>query len=211
VTGTATPIPDFPEERTLATVNSHIEAGKWAFILIPDKTATSSPATSDAVDPASAVDTASPSATSSAPATGAPTTTGALVAVKLNAIWKDDPGALADRVYSQPADDKVDLATATPFYLSWSYVILSGDPNAVPEVILLPSSEGKLYTVSSPLSDRDCPDYTAKTGTGIGVDLTKCAVSVSGDGATPTGFAIAVPDADKQYWFFDAPEIQDAP
>ena len=128
------------------------------------------------------------------------------VGVMINGLWQGQPGALGSRQYTQPTDGQIiDVNLAVPFYLSWSYVILSGDGESVPEPIVLPNSKGSLYNVTSPFSDHDCPDYQPIEATGIGFRVTHCAVSISGDGAFPIGLAFPVPNQPGDYWFLDAP------
>ena len=134
------------------------------------------------------------------------TASGNPVAVRVNGLWQGTAGELAGRNYSQPdATPTVDVSAATPYYLSWSYVVLGGTDDVPPTPIVLPSATGNLYNVTSTFSDNDCPDYTPATGLGVGFLVTHCAVSMSTDGAAPIGLAFADPTADKQYWFMDAP------
>ena len=135
------------------------------------------------------------------------TTSGNPVAVRVNGLWKEDAGSLAHRNYSQPpSQPPVDLDAAVPYFLSWSYVVLGGTDDVAPDAIVLPSSTGNLYNVTSPFSDQDCPDYEPATTQGVGFLVTHCAVSLSPDGSQPIGLAFANPGADQQFWFLDAPD-----
>jgi len=122
--------------------------------------------------------------------------------VKINGLWKGQPGSLANKSYTNQAG--VNMAKATPYFLSWSYVVTAGDPLAVPQDIVMPTG-GTLYEVASPLSYLDCPDYAPSVYRGIGVSVLQCAVVVSDDGGTIQGVAFAVPNQTQQYWFFDVP------
>jgi len=134
------------------------------------------------------------------------TSSGNPVAVRVNGLWQGTAGELAGRNYTQPSDaPSVDVTTAVPYYLSWSYVVLGGTDDVPPEAIVLPSSTGNLYNVTSAFSDNDCPDFAPATGLGVGFLMTHCAVSMSTDGSAPTGVAFANPDTDSQYWYLDAP------
>jgi len=140
------------------------------------------------------------------------TSSGNPVAVRINGLWQGTAGELAGRNYTQPSGDvSVDVGTAVPFFLSWSYVVLGGTDKVPPDAIVLPSSTGNLYNVTSPFSDNDCPDYAPGDGQGVGFLVTHCAVSMSTDGATPIGLAFNDPSADQQYWFMDAPAPTDKP
>ncbi|MCL2316397.1 MAG: hypothetical protein FWC46_04825 [Actinomycetia bacterium] len=173
----ATPIPGFPTNHTIATVNTHIAAGTWAFVQIPSSTGSAELTT---------------------------------VAIRMNGLWEGAPGSLAGRPYT--GETGLDLATATPFYVSWTYVVTQGNPLAVPPVIDMPGDAGHLYVVSGPFSDRDCPDYTAKLDRGFGVDVLKCSVTATSDGASITGLAVEVPGSQpKAYWFFDPPPAAPKP
>ena len=133
------------------------------------------------------------------------TSSGNPVAVKVNGLWQGAPGELAGRNYTQPSDaPSVDVTAAVPYYLSWSYVVLGGTDAVPPAAIVLPSSTGNLYNVTSPFSDNDCPDYTPATGLGVGFLMTHCAVSMSTDGSAPVGLAFANPADSTQFWFLDA-------
>jgi hypothetical protein len=99
----------------------------------------------------------------------------------------------------------VDLATATPFFLSWSYLVIQGDPEAVPILEVMPGTQGTLYQITSAYSDYDCPDYELSYDRGIGVEVRHCLVTLSSDSATPRAIAIKVPQL-REYWFFDPPE-----
>jgi len=135
------------------------------------------------------------------------TASGNPVAVRINGLWKEDAGSLAHRNYSQPpSQPPVDLGAAVPYFLSWSYVVLGGTDDVAPDAIVLPSSTGNLYNVTSPFSDQDCPDYEPATTQGVGFLVTHCAVSLSPDGSQPIGLAFANPGADQQFWFLDAPD-----
>ncbi|MCL2783608.1 MAG: hypothetical protein FWD80_06530 [Propionibacteriaceae bacterium] len=134
------------------------------------------------------------------------------VGVHINGLWKGQAGELADRSYSQPPDQApVDVATAVPYFLSWSYVVLGGSTQVAPDALILPSNDGDLYNVGSAFSDHDCPDYQLSTAQGIGFLVTHCAVSLSPDDGYPVGLAFAVPGQTQQYWFMDAPAPVDAP
>jgi len=134
------------------------------------------------------------------------TETSGLVAVRINNLWQGKPGEMSNRNYTQgPGEASVDTAVAVPFYLSWSYVVLEGSTQEEPLPILLPSEEGSLFGAESPFADRDCPDYSRGTGTGIGYKVTHCILSLSQDDAYPIGIAFAVPNQTLQYWFLDAP------
>jgi len=134
------------------------------------------------------------------------TSSGNPVAVRVNGLWQGGAGTLAGRNYTQPSDaPSVDVNAAVPYFLSWSYVVLGGTDDVPPAPIVMPSSTGSLYNVTSPFSDNDCPDFTPAIGLGVGFMMTHCAVSMSTDGATPTGLAFADPTTDKQFWYLDAP------
>jgi hypothetical protein len=134
------------------------------------------------------------------------TATGNPIGVRINGLWQGQPGSHSDRSYAQASDQTpVDVTAAVPYFLSWSYVVLDGDGDAAPAAIVLPAATGTLYNVSSPFADHDCPDYRPAVAQGVGFLVTRCAVSLSPDGAYPIGLAFAVPHQDKQYWFLDAP------
>ena len=134
------------------------------------------------------------------------TETADTIGVRINNLWQGEPGSLAERNYSQaPSQAPVDIDTAVPYFLSWSYVILDGADDAQPEAIVMPTQAGNLYNVASAFTDHDCPDYQAPIAQGVGFLVTRCAVSVSADGAYPAGLAFAVPSQEMQYWFLDAP------
>ena len=134
------------------------------------------------------------------------TATGDPVGVRVNGLWQGEAGSLGDRSYSQPpSQTPVDVDTAIPYFLSWSYVVLAGSSADDPAAIVLPTPTGNLYNVDSPFSDHDCPDYQPIVAQSVGFLITRCAVSLSPDGAYPTGLAFAVPGQTKQYWFLDAP------
>ena len=130
--------------------------------------------------------------------------------MRINGLWRGTPGELADRSYSQPAGQDLDVNLAVPYYLSWSMVVLDGSAQVEPQPFLLPSDKGNLYSVGSPFSDHDCPDYTPTTATGVGFLVTHCVVSMSIDDGYPVGIAFAVPDHSQQFWFMDAPSPTDA-
>ncbi|MDR0436274.1 MAG: hypothetical protein LBH11_05890 [Propionibacteriaceae bacterium] len=164
--------PDFPEDVTLDSGNTHIAVGTWAIVALDD---------------------------------------GTVVGVRLNDVWQGTPGLLGERMVSaEPGAPTVDLTVATPFFLSWSYVVVSGDPEAIPLAEAMPGLEGTLWRVSSALSDRDCPDHESSIERGIGIEVRHCLVSVSADGAVPRALIVQVPDAvaapgEREYWFFDPP------
>jgi len=134
------------------------------------------------------------------------TSSGNPVAVRINGLWQGAAGDLAGRNYTQPSDaPSVDVNTAVPYFLSWSYVVLGGTDDVPPDAIVLPSATGNLYNVTSPFSDNDCPDYTPAIGLGVGFLEMHCAVSMSTDGSEPIGLAFADPTTDKQFWYLDAP------
>ena len=133
-----------------------------------------------------------------------PTTVG----VKINGLWRGQPGSLANQSYPNTAG--VDMTKATPYFLSWSYVVTAGDALAVPAGTPMPQG-GALFQVTSPISNRECPDYAPSVYRGIGVAVLRCTVVVSDDGGTISGVAFPVPGQTSQYWFFDVPATADKP
>lgn len=139
--------------------------------------------------------------------------TDTVVGVRFNGLWHGAEGSLADRNITQPADGpQIDLTKAVPHFLSYSYVITSGDSQAAPSLDILPNLEGNLYEVTSALiGGRACPDYPGPTQRGIGKEVRVCLVSLSDNGGRPTALVGAVPGADGQFWFFNAPESTPLP
>jgi hypothetical protein len=130
-------------------------------------------------------------------------------AIKINGLWKGAAGSLNNQ--APAVQSGVDLSLATPYFLSWSYVITDGDYQAVPADIVFPSTTGTLFQITGPLVDHDCPDYAASVDRGIGVSVLQCTVVVSQDGGSITGLAFAVPNQTKQFWYFTAPDAVDKP
>ncbi|MDR2620014.1 MAG: hypothetical protein LBC29_02655 [Propionibacteriaceae bacterium] len=126
--------------------------------------------------------------------------------VRLNNVWQGTAGLLRERMVTATPDvSAVDLAVATPFFISWSYRVVSGDPESIPALEAMPGLEGTLWRVSSAYSDRDCPDYEPSIERGIGLEVRHCLVVVSADGATPRALIVKVP-GERMYWFFDPPD-----
>jgi hypothetical protein len=140
---------------------------------------------------------------SSSATTDAPATAG----IRINGVWKGRPGELTSRPFATQEPDGIDLTRATPYYLSWSYVITDGDPLLVPEPITMPhAGDGEqLYVMNIVTSEADCPDYSASLDRGHGIEVRRCTISLSATGDYPIGLAFPVPQTDREYWFFDAP------
>ena len=141
------------------------------------------------------------------------TSTESLVGVRVNGIWAGSEGALADHKFDSALADQVSLPTATPFYLSYSYVVVSGDPKAMPQVNLLPTVDGTLYEITSALvGGRKCPDQPGPTERGLGREVRVCLVAISDNGARPTGLSRELPNTDpKQYLFWNANDPEALP
>jgi hypothetical protein len=141
-----------------------------------------------------------------------PSTTGtsdSTAAIRLNGLWQGAAGSLDNQA---PAGQTgVDLSLATPYFLSWSYVITDGDYQAVPDDIVMPTDTNGLFEVTGPLIERDCPDYSASVDRGLGVAVLQCTVVVSQTGGTLKGLAFAVPNQTKQFWYFTPPNTVNKP
>jgi hypothetical protein len=163
-----------PADQEQTPGNSHIQAGRWAFVSVDD---------SGAVGPMTST-----------------------MAVRVNGAWVGEKGSLADRTIAhEPGEPTVDMELATPYFVSYSYVVLSGDPYAAPHMELMPGPEGTLLRVSSPLADMDCPDYWPIIEREIGLELRRCVVAITTDDGAPRALVQQVPDIERQFWYFDMP------
>ena len=136
-----------------------------------------------------------------------------LVGVRVNGLWAGAAGALVNHPFDSTLTDQVSLATAIPYYLSYSYVVIDGDLSAVPQVNLLPTVDGTLFEITTALvGGRQCPDQPGPVERGLGREVRVCLVAISDNGARPTGLSKELPDTDpKQYLFWNANDPEGLP
>lgn len=180
------PALQLPDDRSVVAPGTHVAAGTWGFLMV------------------AFTDNSTPN----------PTTTDSLVGVRINGLWSGPVGSLADRTINQPPGQApIDLTTATPFYLSYSYVVVEGDAQSAPKLSVLPTTEGTLFEVTSALvGARNCPDYPGPLTRGLGQEVRNCLVSLTSDGARPTALLFSDDlSALDRIVFFDAPEATELP
>lgn len=172
---------------------SHVAAGSWSVISYDDTPSSQTTAAQT-----------SPTTPDSAPRNYP------RAVVRINGLWRTEAGGMADRTYTQrpEATSTIDTSAATGWFLSWSYVVTSGDPATAPAGLVMPSTTGTLFSVQSVLNDHDCPDYLPTPEAELGVEVRRCAIYLSSDGGSPVGLAFTVPGASHQYWYLDLPAAQ---